>query len=245
MPSRKDFYVALYTLHERLLVGDPTVLGDVAQLVFGPLIAHLRKDFSGEDDHMLQEKAADALLEYGRAPAQAGAESGAGVLGFLVLRARSRVLSALRREQRREVAEGRYAHDLGPTRRKGSANPVELRRAHGEHHSESVGETSPRFTEPADEALERQARVDDVLAGATDERDRQILQLMLDGVRATEVYARALGIEDRPVEEQRRIVKQHKDRLKVAGIRRQEIKRTGRPRRGRPPRPRGAGDSGE
>ena len=234
MSARNKFYTELFTLHEQMLAGDPTLLADIARLVLESLIAQLRHEFREVDDHLLQEKAADALLEYGKDPSQANAKAGAGVMGFLVMRAKSRVISGIRKERRREQAEGRFAHGLGAT--KAAGNPVELRLVRGEHHSEGPSDTVSAPSLELEERLEIEARVQDVLAGAQSKIDQQILRMMLDGVRATPEYARVLGIEDRPVEEQRRIVKQHKDRLKAAGTRRQEAKRSGPKRRGRPPR---------
>ena len=233
MPSREQVYVALFSLHERLVAGDPTILGDVAKLVFEPLIAELRNEFRGVDDHVLQEKAAVALIEYGKAPSQANARAGAGVMGFLVLRARSRVMSELKRDRRREEAETRYANERH--RHRGHRNPVELRRVLSEHIEEDATEMLAEGLDPVEE-VERQARRSDVLEGAKTEVDGLILSMMLAGIRATSQYAKVLGIEDRPFQEQRRIVKQHKDRLKVAATRRQEEKRSGPKRRGRPPR---------
>jgi len=42
MPARAEFYAALFALHERILAGEPTLLGDVARLVFEPLMAQLQ-----------------------------------------------------------------------------------------------------------------------------------------------------------------------------------------------------------
>lgn len=237
MSARNKLYTDVFTLHQQLLAGDPTLLADIAQLALEPLIALLRREFPDIDDHLLQEKAADALLEYGKNPAGANARSGAGVMGFLVMRGKSRVLSGIQRERRRERAEGYFAHGL---RSDAIQNPVELRFVRGEHHSEGPSDTvAAPSTDPV-ERLDLETRVQDLLAGARSELDQEILRLMLDGVRATSDYARLLGIADRPMKEQRRIVKQHKDRLKVAGMRNQEAKRAGPKRRGRPPRRRGS-----
>ena len=54
MPAGADFYAALFALHERMVAGDPTLLGDVAQLVLKPLIARLRREFRHVDDQLLQ-----------------------------------------------------------------------------------------------------------------------------------------------------------------------------------------------
>jgi hypothetical protein len=229
--SRVQFYTELYSLHQQLIAGDPTVVGDIAELAFHPLIRQLRAMFLRVDDHILQEKAADALLEYGKSPEQAKAQAGAGVMGFLVLRAQSRVKTALKRERRRKEVEEQYSRGL-PSRK--SRNSVELASVQQEHHPEKPG---PETNEPDPvDPIERAEQIQEVLSGVDNEQDRRIVQLMLDGVRATADYARVLGIQDRPVAEQRRIVKQHKDRLKVALSRQQTAKRSPPRRRGRPPR---------
>jgi hypothetical protein len=242
MARRGEFYAALFVLHERLVSGDPSSLGEVAKMVLEPLTKQLRQKFPGSsfpqvDDHLLMEKAADALLEYGSAPNQANATSGAGVLGFLTLRATSRVKNALRRERARQRTEGRYAHGLGPTVRGEPKNPVELRLVRGEYGEEPPEERVPApVAKDLAEVLEGRDRRADVLQGVGNELDRRILQMMLDGIRSTAAYSEVVGITELPVEEQRRIVKQHKDRIKAAASRRQEAKRTGPRRRGRPPR---------
>lgn len=240
MPGREEFYTALFALHKRLLAGDPTLLGDIAKLVFEPLIAHLRHEIRNTDDHLLQEKAADAVIEYGKNPSQANATGGAGVMGFLVMRAKSRVFTGIRKERRHEEVKERYANELGTG--KSGGKPVELRLVPGEHYPDNPSDSAAHeaSSDPV-ERLDLDARVNEVLAGAKTKLDQQVLEMMMAGVRATSEYARVLGIEDRPLEEQRRIVKQHKDRLKAAGSRRQEAKRSGPKRRGRPSRRRDAG----
>jgi hypothetical protein len=59
---------------------------------------------------------------------------------------------------------------------------------------------------------EEEAAAPLVPPGLTD-RDLAVLALLRDGERKTAAYARVLGIADRPIEEQRRIVKREKDRL--------------------------------
>lgn len=241
MPAGERFYVALYRLHERMLDGDPTLLGDVARLVIDPLIQQLHKEFPGVDDQLLQGGAADALIEYGKNPIQANAASGAGVLGFLLLRAKSRVKDGIRIERRREVAEARFAHGLKPSNERGRTKPVELRRVRTEHNAEVidvVGTPPPEL----EDRLEREAQIELILASAKSDLDRRLLRMMLAGVRETAEYARVLGIEAEPVEVQEKTVKRHKDRILAAAKRREETRRCGPKRRGRPPRQ--SGDDG-
>src|SRR5688572_25641241 len=101
MRNRRVLYERLFTLHQRLLNGDPTPLGEIARLVYQPLTSMLHQSFPEVDDHILMEKVADAILEYGKKPHQARALAGAGVLGFLILRAQDRVKNELRRDKTR------------------------------------------------------------------------------------------------------------------------------------------------
>ena len=45
-------------------------------------------------------------------------------------------------------------------------------------------------------------------------REREAVDLIIDGERRTEVYAHVIGLQDRPWQEQVREVKRAKDRLK-------------------------------
>jgi len=244
MKLGSEFFAALYDLHQRLIAGDPTLLAKIANLTYAPLIAGVRAEFLEHafprvDDHMIMEGAADALLEYGRMPAQARAHTGAGVFGFLLLRANSRVLNQMRKIRTRESAEGRYVLGLGPKKRDPD-NVVEHRPVRGEHRikSEESGLEAASQADAGD-AQESAVRQQEVLSAVSDDRDRRILEMILGGVRETAAFADVLGIKGLPIEEQRRIVKQHKDRIKTAAKRNQDKKRSGPMRRGRPRRGQG------
>lgn len=242
MRAKAEFYAQLFALHERMLAGDPTLLGAVALLVFEPLMAQLRREFRDVDDQITTGGAVDALMEYAKTPAQANATNGSGVMGFIVLRAKSRVIDELRRERRRNLAEGKYAHDLDPSVERERGNAVELRRVRTEHDAEGLSAVVSMPPPDIEERLEREAQIKGVLAEAKSDVDRRLLELMFAGVRETVEYARLLGIESEPVEVQEATVKRHKDRLLAAAKRREEAKSAAPRRRGRPPRP--SADSG-
>lgn len=235
MSIRSEFYATLFALHERMSAGDPTLLGDVAQLVIEPLIGQLRRRFRHVDDQHLQDGAADALIEYGKNPAQANATAGAGVMGFLVKRSESRVKDRTRKEKQRDRAEGGYAHGLDPSAERDRGNVVELRRVRTEHDQEALNNAVSALPIDVEERLEREAQIKEVLAGTKTELDRRLLEMILAGVRETAEYARVLGIDGKPVEVQEAEVKRYKDRLTTAAKRRGEAKRSGPKRRGRPP----------
>ncbi len=53
-----------------------------------------------------------------------------------------------------------------------------------------------------------------MFAVVTDPVDRRLVELMMDRVRETEAYAEVLGRQHLAAEDQAKIVKRHKDRLK-------------------------------
>jgi hypothetical protein len=53
------------------------------------------------------------------------------------------------------------------------------------------------------------------LTGTANQQDQALLRLMAEGERVTGKFAIVLGVTDLPIADQRRIVKQHKDRLKA------------------------------
>jgi len=74
----------------------------------------------------------------------------------------------------------------------------------------------------SEETLRIRQEVNEII---TDERDRAIVALMLDGIRETRAYAEILALTDKPLEEQALLVKRTKDRIKVAlrrGLKRRE-----------------------
>jgi RNA polymerase sigma-70 factor (ECF subfamily) len=63
------------------------------------------------------------------------------------------------------------------------------------------------------ERVDAAALMERVMEEITDPMDRRILALMLQGERATAAYATVLGIQAAPEQEQKSIVKRHKDRI--------------------------------
>lgn len=87
---------------------------------------------------------------------------------------------------------------------------VELRPLLPEHEVQAVEAENPEtrlLTQ--DSPLVRRA-----LDSVTSPVDRDLLELMLEGVRETAAYSVVLGITDRRPREQAQVVKRHKDRLK-------------------------------
>jgi len=148
----------------------------------------------------------DAVMDFVKAPERFD-PSQMGILSFLEMAARrnlSNALVSLRRQNMRILQAGAVALE------ESARNEKERR--------------------PLD-ALSRRERTRRMLDAIDAEQSKSfspeevaVLRLIADGERATDRYAEVLGLSDKPVVEQRRIVKQVKDRLmkrlkrSIAGI---------------------------
>jgi hypothetical protein len=183
-------------LHRRLLNGDPVAPAVLARTYLGPVVQRLGATSPGVgDDTLIQDAATDALLNYAERPSQFQ-PARSRLFPYLVMAARGDLRNALakqRRRQRRETLHDRV-EDLPLVR-----NLVQ----------ESSG-PSPATRETV--SLEEVRRA--VEAVISDPTDRRVVQLMLNGERRTEAFAKVLGIAHLANPQQRHIVKQHKDRLK-------------------------------
>lgn len=181
-------------LHARLLGRDPSASSDLAVRYLEPLITSLRRTFPGVEAALLETAAIDVVLDLAERPEQYDPDR-AALPAYLRMAAKGDVLNALERERRR-------AGRLAPL------EDVELR-------------SPARNTQWAD-ASDPIDAVSDALGGEViaslrsyfDEREWEVVQLMTEGERRTEVFAGLLGLHDRPRAEQACEVKRVKDRLK-------------------------------
>ena len=175
----------------RLLAGDPTAPADFAAGFLDPLIDFLRAANPQVDDHARITAAADSILSIIRHPTQFDPTRG-DVPKFLRVAARGDLANILEGEQRHHRhRENSVSVELG----------VDDRNCSEEEETLDL----PSFDDP---------RLVAVIAAFTDEEHR-VLDLLRDGERQTVVFAAALGITDRPQDEQLRVVKQVKDRIKA------------------------------
>lgn len=226
--------VRLYELHERLVRGDPTAVADVADLTIKPLIGYLSDKRRDADEHAINEAVAEALLGYGEHPGQANANTGKAVFDYLKLAAWRNVTDLQRREVTRAKYEGAYAVEA-------------------EHFSQQRERRSVELFVPAAKMLQEGRTGDEggtpdagtgtrrVVSADLSPLDLVIVELIQAGERKTEVFAKALGVQHLAPEEQRRVVKRHKDRIKAVLYRERRARSQSAPagRRGRPSQPRG------
>ena len=120
-------------------------------------------------------------------------------------------------DRRRAYEEAARHGEYGPEEQKRATREVSLQ----------VVEDSPRarksmaehgYVASADnlviESLESERLAKDVRAAARSPEDARVLQLLVDGERRTERFATVLGVEHLDTAQQKRVVKQVKDRLK-------------------------------
>ena len=183
-------------LHARLLRRDATAPSDLADGYLDGLIAALRRFFHRDrvDDEVLVTTAIEAILDLGERPEQYDPDR-LGLSPYLLMAAKRDVLNTLQRERRRAD-------------RHVPLENVELRAP--VRNSVWASPSDPAETLVDAQAGERVALIREQFAG----RDREVVDLMLEGERRTRAFADVLGLQDRPLEERVREVKRAKDRLK-------------------------------
>jgi hypothetical protein len=181
-------------LHARLLRCDPTATADLAETYLPPLVGWLRRTYPRVDDALLESLAIDLVLALGQHPERFDPDR-SSLPAYLRMAARGDVKNALETEHRR-------AAHLAPL------DNVELQSP----ARNSVWASSSGLTDTVAETLddERAAAMLEHFTG----RDRDIVELMWDGERRSEVFAETLGLQTWPRDERDREVKRVKDRLK-------------------------------
>jgi hypothetical protein len=182
-------------LRQRLLSGsDLTVTSEIAEAFQLPLIKTLNSIFTNlPDPHLVTTAVNDALLDFFEHPTRFD-PSRASLFTYLRWRAASYLRNSLSGRQ--------YSLPKDKV--------VELddpRAVYKLESREVDAETSLISREFQAGVIEKLRRI------FTDPVDLRVVALMIEGVRETSAYAEALGVADRPLDEQKRFVKQVKDRI--------------------------------
>jgi RNA polymerase sigma-70 factor, ECF subfamily len=199
-------------LHDRLLAGDPTASEELAR-AFLPLIQRhvAARAFSHgiTDRELINDATVDAVFGYIRHPEKFDPNK-SGLPGYLKRAAERDLINVVAQDRRRRRGEELH-EDV----------EVSILARNKSSDIDRIGR------DPEDETISRiqQERNLANLAGTENDRDRDLLRLMSEGERNTSTFAELLGITDLPTSEQRLIVKQHKDRLKVRLKRKRSRKR--------------------
>lgn len=198
-------------LHRRLLDGDPVAPSDLAVEYLDGLAEWLLERNPSIEPHLCETAAADAILALAKNPASYRPEH-SSLTSYLRMSAFGDLKNLLAKE----------------CRHRGSETVVELSALDGKYVRDDASDPA-RLAEEHEEARRIARLRNDVIprevqAGLTAE-EREVLELMMDGERKTEPYARALRIVHLPADQQRRDVKRVKDRLmkriRRAGARRE------------------------
>jgi DNA-directed RNA polymerase specialized sigma24 family protein len=184
-------------LHQRLLDGDATAPAEIAELFMPIIIGRLSRRYRNLDDpHLIDTAVEDALMSYFARPQQYD-PSKLSLAGYLRMSAKGDLLNLLKQETRTADRQTPIGY-------------VELPSNHAEHGVEVEDDFDLEAF-----VFARRSPVWQLLSDLLpDPVDQEIVLLMMEGIRETSVYASVLSISDRPREEQARIVKRHKDRLK-------------------------------
>jgi DNA-directed RNA polymerase specialized sigma24 family protein len=191
-------------LHQRLLSRDATAPEETARKYLPLIEKHLAARawivYHINDRELIWNATVDAvLLDYILHPERFDPNK-SGLLGYLKRAAERDLINAVQKSRRQRRGEDLYGDVEEGIRTRNK--PSELSRIMRDAEQETVSSIQ----------TERDAMA---VTTVGNERDRELLRLMTVGERSTSKFAAVLGIESLPITEQRRIVKQHKDRLKV------------------------------
>jgi RNA polymerase sigma-70 factor, ECF subfamily len=182
-------------LHGRLLARDPVAPSVLAEAYLEPLAERLGPRFAWLDAHLIEGAAADSIMNLAEHPERFDPARG-GLLAYLVMDASGDLRNAYRARQRgagrdvplEDVADGPRARKLF---REELGDPL-AQVLRGE-------EAEPAWLTAAYAELS--------------ERERAVVDLMIEGERSTAVFAPVIGVEHLPRAEQEREVKRWTDRL--------------------------------
>lgn len=184
---------ALLALHERLVARDPVASEEAARILLDPLLGVTERLYRDLDDQMVADAVVDALLDYFEEPSRADDGERVDPWGFLKSAAWRNAANLHRGRKRRNAREHKWMQDT-----------VDDDVEHGSALGRLIGEETQDH---------RKGRVDELMRLLPDEGDRAMLRLRLDGERSTSAFAKVLGVLDLPLSQQRRLVKQAKDRI--------------------------------
>lgn len=180
----------LLELHEGLCAGDPTAPARLFGVVHRAITRTLRRLHPHASEDQVNDATVDAVLSYIRGPEQYRPDK-QSLFSYLVMSARGDLRNLLAKEQRRRVKE--ILRD-----------DVEL------PHDDGNNRLETNFTESED--IKRSlAKLESAL---DDPKDLAIIRLMAAGERSTARFAEELGAAHLPANEQRKLVKREKDRIK-------------------------------
>jgi len=210
MSSPEDRKLLGEHFHRRLLSGsDLTVSSEAAEEYLPALVRRLKRNFPMlPDPHLVETAANDALLDLIDHP-ERFEPSRSSLFTYLYWRARSYLLNSLGRGKGSPAQEKVVELD----------DPEAVYKLEAQ---EADAETLLISREYQAGIIEKLRRV------FTDPGDLRVVVLRIEWVRETSAYAEALGVANRPEDEQKKLVKKAKDRIEKILERRFRNKERGR-----------------
>lgn len=189
-------------IHDRLVRGDKVAPAELAEAMLDNLVAKLKQRFPRESDQdLFVDAAIEAVMSYIKNPMQFDPDR-RSLKGFLVMAADGDFRNL--RDKR-----GRFrVHETSVEDVEESASGRN-KKIHTRVDSDGVGPLSEAIHREDEEAYRR--FLDEMFV---DQVDRLLADLVLSNERSTNRFSEVLGIQDEPIERQRKIVKKHKDRIK-------------------------------
>jgi RNA polymerase sigma-70 factor (ECF subfamily) len=185
-----------YQLHKRLIAGEITAPAEVAEFLLPIVTNRLSRVFPYLDDaHLVDTAVEDAILNYIEKPNKYQPER-LSLESYMVMSAKRDLLNLLSQKKSDIQVSLAEIVELGGTE---TEQGVEL------SNSQDVEEIILNRLSPTWKNL---------CALLPNPVDQQLLLMMMGGVRDTNVYGEILSIADLTIEEQEKIVKRHKDRIK-------------------------------
>jgi RNA polymerase sigma-70 factor (ECF subfamily) len=178
-------------IHNRLLDNDPTASAELVEGTLETLISRLQSKFPNTESELILDAVTDALMSYIKKPTQFDPEK-RSLVGYLSMSARGDLLNAFEKIKRRNIREI-------------PLEDVELHSSDGNSITKSNNLIQSLDAEKIKKAIK------ELFANPI---DLKLADLIIDGERSTEVFAKVLGIENASTKEQRLEVKRHKDRIK-------------------------------
>ena len=177
-------------IHKRLLEGDPVAPSELAEALWEPLLARLKRNNPRlVSTDFLEDAAADALTSYIKRPHQFDPEQ-RGLLGFLVMAAQGDLRNALAKTRRQRQGEV-------------PLESVELQLEGRNRADEGIVASEAAAT--------GNRRLEELFEDPT---DRAAVRLMADGERATVAFVKVWSLQRLSVNAQKNEVKRRKDRIK-------------------------------
>ncbi len=187
-------------IHHRMLSESRTAFAELCEAVLDHLVDHLVQSGITNDEQLCETVATDTLLLYEQNPKRYDPERGLGLVGYLRMDARGDLKNAadkVERRQRKTIS----IDDPDIADRIAGRNNIQEERELNEWVEAITGQDVNAIIED--------------LRNELSETEIEIIHLwIIENVRETEPYADLLQIAHKPIEVQRREVKNAKDRLK-------------------------------